>query len=999
MQKNLKWRHRTIRILAAVLTCALLCGMGGVMSAIAVEGDVVTPDYYVDFSQQHNVESGFTSGNNVSAVYVDKAAKIEFLDVAGGYCDDPYITVKVPSSQIDCEKYPYFALIVKTNKNDIRGELRFRTTETGPYFPCQEIRYKSSEDWQLVVCKLTDLKTVYYSQNTTPYTGAYTEIRLDMFDNTQGNTSASTEYYIKAVAFYKTAEDAKSFLEFTNGGTVDKEEEKPNVNYSDFWRGEEFYNPANNKRMNFLSYGFSGSTSPVDQYLGEGYGGIVSNVRFNKNYLKDPNEFSILKNVYDYAAGKNMELWIYDEYQWPSGKAYGLVLDAQKGREWEATGVEHIQITGNGGTASYKLGDKNGTDIEIKIMQAVLTQKSDSKDLDTNNGKSVSCSVSGKWTLDVYVLRYTYNEVEDRNDFNTLRDVDLLDPDAVKYFIEITHGQYKKYLGESFENITAFFTDEPQLGNRAMNSYAVWTDGFAESFFEEYGYNINLPSLYSGSSDFDRMVRVNYYQLVAKMFKESYIDQISKWCEENGVASSGHLLFEEDMNDHIETYGGSFMQVVGGMTIPGVDVLWVDPYNLLRSNNIGNYMGIRYVSSAAKNSGKTDVMIEYNPNATGSLNSSKDMMGESIGGLTISRLLGTNIYNVINPQRDYSTSQLNTLNTYIGRINTILDGAVESGQLAVFYPIATVQAYHDADRDHSSSSGRDTTAVDINEDYEKLCLSLLQNQYLYTIIDDESICSAKINGDGRMVIGDGCYSTVIIPYTEYMSVEALKKLAKFEDAGGVVLFYNISPTHGLKSGEEPEISSIMEGFDSETIYSYSSLIRKLKESVLTNITLNAASEIPESLLMGDFETESKDITFFVNTSDAPIEIKWRYTDSYKGKTTMYYPGSGNIEDADMSVGSVSVTIPAYEGVLVVRDDENDLSHGIDDENTVPDDDGDDDCLIPDSNTPGEVTTSDTDGDASGKKKGCRSFVGTYCVSILAILGGAVIVKRRKEDQI
>lgn len=985
------YSKRKLRILAlALLVCTLLCSTGGALSVIAVESSITAPDYYVDFSKQNNAESGFMGANNVSVSYADESAKMSFVDV-GGYCDDPYITIKVPSSQIDCRVYPYFAMIVKTNKNDIRGELRFRTTETGPYFPCQEIRYKSSEDWQLVVCKLTDLQTVYYAQNTTPYTGNYTELRLDMFDNTQGNTPASTEYAIKAVGFYKNLSDSATFTDFIfgkseNGGT----EEKPDVNYANFWRGEEFEDPANDKRMNYLSYGFSGSTAPVDQYLGEGYGGIVSNVNFNKNYLKDPKEFTILKKVYDYAASKNMELWLYDEYQWPSGKAFGLVLDAQKGREWESTGVERITLSGKGGNASYKLGDKNGADIEIEILEAVYTENKSSRSVSTDNGKSVSVPATGNWTLDVYVLRYTYDGEEDRNDFNTLRDVDLLNPDAVKYFIEVTHGQYKKYLGASFNNITAFFTDEPQLGNRAMNNYAVWTKGFAEEFYKEYGYNINLPSLYSGSTDFDRMVRVNYYQLVAKMFKESYIDQISKWCEENGVASSGHLLFEENMNDHIETYGGSFMQIVGGMTIPGVDVLWVDPYHLMKSNNIGSYMGIRYVASAAKNNGREHVMIEYNPNATGSLNSSVDIVGESIGGLTITRLLGTDIYNVINPQKDYSTPQLNKLNTYIGRLNTILDGSVESGKLAVFYPIATIQAYHDAGRDHSSSSGEGTPAVEINEDYEKLCLSLLENQYLYTVIDDESIRGAMINKEGQLVIGNGCYSTVVIPYTEYMSVEALGKLASFEAAGGVVLFYNVAPTHGMLPDQDAQIESLMSEFDREVIYHFNSLIKSIREATETNIKVTVSEKQISSLLMGDFETSYKDITFLANTGDIPMEVEWIYGDGYKGSAVIYYPGSGNITAVDLSQGADVVTIPAYEGVLIVRDDENDLSHGIADPDNNDNTSGD--CgnnYIPD-----EYETSDGGSD---KKKGCRSFVGGYAVVTSAILGCAITAIRKKEE--
>ena len=985
-----------------LLLCLVACSLSTMLSAFAEDGDAayVAPDYLVDLVDPDNVGSCFVGGHNVSAEAVDGSAKLIFQDNAGGNCDDPYITLRLPSSDIDCEQYPYLAMLVKTNKNNIRGELRFRTTTTGNDFPCQGIRYKASEDWQLVVCNLTNLSTMYYAPTNKAYTGTYTEIRLDMFDNNLGKIPANTQYYIKAIAFYKTAEDAATFINFQSD-YVAEEEETFNVNYADFWLGEDFENPDYSKRMNWLSYGFTGSTAPVDQYLKEGYGGIVSNVNFNQKYLKDPNEFAILKTVYDYAASKGMTLWIYDEYQWPSGKAYGLVLDAQKGREWESTGIEHIVLTGMGGTASYTLGDTHGTDLEIGIMQAVLTDRNGAVNLNVSDNGTVSSSALGDWTLDVYVLRYTYDGEEDRTDFDTLRDVDLLNPDAVKSFIDITYQQYYDRLGDSFKNITAFFTDEPQLGNRGMIGYVVWTKGFAERFYETYGYHINIPSLFSGSTEYDRMVRMNYYQLVATMFKESYVDQITEWCEVHDVASSGHFLFEENMNDHIETYGGNFMQIVGGMTIPGVDALWVDPDHLLSQNNIGDFMGLRYGSSAAKNAGKKDVMIEYNPNAAGVLDYTDDILGTSIGGLSITRLLGTNIYNVINPTRDYSNIEINKLNTYIGRLNTILDETVECGELAVFYPIATIQAYHDADRDHSSSSGKDTTTVEMNSNYETLCLTLLQNQYLFTVLDDESIRAAKINDEGRLVVGSGCYSTVILPYTEYISVEALEKLAAFEDAGGSVFFYNAVPTHALTPDLEDEIAGIMEGFENEAIYSANALMKKVRSCVSTNLTVRASGDNASALMMGDFESEDRDVTFLVNSSDSKLTVKWNYTDGYEGTATVYYPGSGNIVTVDMSEGVCTVTIPAYQGVLIVREDENDLTHGIEETTEETTDETTEDTTE-DTTESGtlESTVSDdeTDNAGSNGKKGCKSsFGGVAAVMTSAIVAGAVFAKKRKED--
>lgn len=171
--------------------------------------------------------------------------------------------------------------------------------------------------------------------------------------------------------------------------------------------------------MRWTTYGFTG-TAPIDSFVNSGYGGVVSNVNFTPGYLLDDREFELLAKVYDYANGLGMTTWIYDEYQWPSGKAFGQVLEGHD--EYEATGVEHHSLTGNGGTARYVC-----TGQDIRILCANLTDDSGTRALDAG-GTAVTADASGAWTLDVYVLRKTYSGTEDRSDFSTLRHVDLLNP-------------------------------------------------------------------------------------------------------------------------------------------------------------------------------------------------------------------------------------------------------------------------------------------------------------------------------------------------------------------------------------------------------------------------------------------------------------------------------------------------------------------------------------------------------------------------------------------
>lgn len=978
--------NRPLPLRALTLLCAaalILCALPAAALPVKADTAYVEPGYAVEFSTIDSIDSCYDVFH-ITPTEKDGAMEITFNDTGAGNCFDPYLSLALDAGKYSCEEYPYLALLVKTNKHDLKGQLRFRTGSTGSDYPCQNFTYADTDDWQVVVIHLTNRASLLFYPPNGALTGGYTNLRLDMFDN---ECPADTQYALKAYGLYKTAEDAKTFINYKTKAEVEEQEKEDllnSVDYPSFWMGTAFKEPAMQKKMRWVTAGYTNNTATVDKLIRQGYGGFTSNVLYDMDYLQDDEEFAILKNTFDYANSRGMNTWIYDEYQWPSGKAFGLVLKGHP--ELEATGVEHKTVTGTDGTAAYTPSGK-----EIRVMKAVLDDKNGTRDLEIKSDGSVSAPATGKWYLDIYVLRYTFEGEEDPTNWEKLRHVDLLNPASVQRFIEVTHEQYKSKLGDTFSTVEGFFTDEPQLGNRAMENYAVWTPDLDKKFFETYGYELNLPSLFGGTTTYDKIIRMNYYQLVASLFKTSYVDQIASWCEANGTLSSGHLLFEEDMNDHIETYGGDFLRFVGGMTVPGADTLWVNPDLLMGKHNIGNYMGLRYVSSAAKNAGKPDVFLEYNPDAADAL--PEDPMPASYGGASISRLLGCNVFHVINPQYNYTTTQLQDLNNYVGRMNTVLDEVTECGDIAVFYPIATVQALHDADSDHSSTSGgsRQTRAYKLNTNFENLCKNLLINQYLFTVLDDETIRAATVTADGRLVAGLGSYRVVVLGYAQYISVEALEKLTVFTEAGGTVILVGDTPEHGLRLEQEEAIAALMEKLSDQPHLSRlnsTNLIEALKGIAHRDLTVTVTSGDRYNLLMGDFEAPDRDVTFLVNASYTDTTVSLAYTDGYTGKATLYHPETGYIET--VSVGEdYTITVPACMGLILMREADNTRNDTpytpTEDPDTPPDD----------TSAPDGSGATDTD-DTKPAKKGCKSAVAAGA-SLLAMMGAAVVLAKNKES--
>lgn len=974
-------KHVSIALVALGLLACMAAALA--IPLLAANDSYVAPGFLVDFNDETNVAKSFDSFA-CSAIYdsTQQAMRILFADNADGVCDDPYLNLALPDGIVDVSRYHYLAMLVKTDYTDLNGEIRLRSATTGAQYPFFRFKYANTSDWQLIIVDLTDKSSVGAFPPNGEISGALSNLRLDMFNN---RCSPDVHYYVKAYGLYESYSDAESFIHFES--EVEKEPVKPNVDYSAYWRGEEFSTPANKYRMNWLSYGFNNTyTAQVDSLLGQGYGGIVSNVNFNERYLKDEAEFALLRDTYKYAKQKDMTLWIYDEYQWPSGSAFGQVLDTNA--DWRATGIEHIQLILDKAKGNYSLRD--GIDLSLKLATVKAGGKTWTLDTD---GASLSfdltSEISGECVLDLYVLRYTDDHEQDRTDFSTLYHVDTLRKDSVARFIELTHQHYKDSFGEDFSMIQAFFTDEPSQGNRDMENYIAWTDGLEVKFRETYGYELELPALFEGRGEDAQRTRIHYYSLVAALFKEAYIDQISDWCEQNGTISSGHLLFEENMNDHVETYGGDFMQIIGGMTMPGVDILWVHPDDLLSQCYIGNHLGIRFVASAARNAGKTDVMVEYNPSAVSTDNFQNDKMGASVGGVTLTRLFGTTVYNVINPQRDYNYEQINQLNTYVGRLNALLDGTAEAGDLAIFYPIATVQALHNADDVHSSAYGQGTDAVKLNDNYTKLCLDLLQRQVLYSVIDDQSICAATVTADGRLVIGNGSYRTLVMAYGEYISAAAAEKLALFKEAGGTVVF--VSTGHddykATDIGGNDRVSAAMAKLADCEKFTSTVAATRISKMITHTMKLTGIDGVTsKSVLYGEFFDADHDISYVANSSDINGKATLQFTDGYEGAYTVYYPYSGNIETG--SGNSVSIDLPAYCAVLIVREDKNvtdDTPVDTQEEKTDPQD--------PQDTQSPEQSSSDQ----QQSENSCKSALGGTALMAGALLGTAVALKKKKQD--
>lgn len=153
---------------------------------------------------------------------------------------------------------------------------------------------------------------------------------------------------------------------------------------------------------------------------------------------------------------------------------------------------------------------------------------------------------------------------------------DYLNPDVTDCFIKLTHEEYYKRFGEYFGNvIEGFYTDEPSFRYSYYTSQRQFPyyEGLFEEYHDAFGRNF-CDDLIEFSKDNSRSdFLTDYFKLIGKRFKESYLERIKKWCEMHGVIFTGHL-FEDDSIINSILSNGDIFSCLDSFSMPGIDEIF-----------------------------------------------------------------------------------------------------------------------------------------------------------------------------------------------------------------------------------------------------------------------------------------------------------------------------------------------------------------------------------------------------------------------------------------
>lgn len=271
------------------------------------------------------------------------------------------------------------------------------------------------------------------------------------------------------------------------------------------------------------------------------------------HYLSDKYMQYVLWAVRE-AHSLHMQVVLYDEAMYPSGSANGLVVKenpmwASRCLVMEYANEDVKEASDLVAVCTAKLSGGSVSNIE-----AVLP--SQNRYICPKDGRVLLCfrmCFSGGTIRGVH-------EQEDDGEAYAPASADLLNPEAVKAFIRLTHEKYDEVLHSFFGNtVVAIFTDEPEIiGRNARQDCIAWTTGF----LNEFGSGEELPALFLDMGKDTMAIRKRYRRAVNRRMLKTYYQPLSKWCEEHHVALTGHPAQSWDIG------------LLKPFQIPGQDVVW-----------------------------------------------------------------------------------------------------------------------------------------------------------------------------------------------------------------------------------------------------------------------------------------------------------------------------------------------------------------------------------------------------------------------------------------
>lgn len=373
---------------------------------------------------------------------------------------------------------------------------------------------------------------------------------------------------------------------------------------------------------------------------------------------------------------------------------------------------------------------------------------------------------------------------------------DSLNPAATKFFLDLTHEQYKKYMGDMFgKEVKAIFTDEPKY----FSKY-VWTPGMEKLFKAKHGYDIRpkLHHLFSNAmSDEAILTRSQFRQFVGQRFIDAWLKPVGDWCKRNKLNLVGHISPEDEPIEQAN-YVTNMFPIFPHFGLAGIDV--IIPAVGDRNHPILS-VGCTCATSASQQNLQAGVMSETGACTAGV--SGKDITGAKIGrilkwqvvmGVTsplihcaYSSTRGPRAYEYppnYGPNNADLWPQMPPVHKELVPLQEVMHDARQIAPVVILW---NVRSFWVENIDWLN----DTTGM--RRSMMDTLSALLDRQVGAHFIDEAALWKATLKGK-ELTLGLARYKHILVPSCSLLHAKTIKRLKELQDAGVDVTFTGNLPT-------------------------------------------------------------------------------------------------------------------------------------------------------------------------------------------------------------
>ena len=723
-----------------------------------------------------------------------------------------------------------------------------------------------------------------------------------------------------------------------------------------------------------FSFWTRGGVSPeevVALLIERGLGGAVVNVAWGDDYLSNQEDWRLLAQGVKRLCEKGLTVWLYDEKGYPSGVAGGRVLEGHPERE--AVGVFchavccRSDLPEGRGPVEAPLPAPAREWVHCVALPVVgrMPELSRAVHVPFSPKAPVRWTApEGDWLLLCFATKRLFEGTIAGGEFGWSDEayVNLLTTEATEAFCRLTHHAYAERLADCWDDIEAIFTDEPALqsayvmfdrtpaeapaqdglddfvacphSDLAASPFPAaipWESRLPEWFRTAKGYPVRdaLPALF-----FDlpgtRSLRYDFYDVISQRLADSYLGVIRKHCDALGIASSGHLLAEDHLHQHV-VFEGDLYKSLRRFHIPGVDMLYGKPETIMSTHL---FTIPKLAASVARVTGAPRAMIEHFDfcERHGWIDPWPLSMEERLATLGILFALGIDTmisympFHTIGspldprlkPRRPTGASpfgpEYRQWTDCAGRLAQLVAGGDRVCDLAVYYPIEAVQANLLPWPGHVASPyTEDSLIKPIESAYIETCRRLLAAQRDFDIVDDDALREEAFR-DSAMDIAGHAYRVLVLTHAPVIPLAVAEALVAFVRAGGVLVLVGREPEGPVEADADEAFRRAWQSLSDANVIRVPGPDGVCQAvASFSKHRLRLSPPAPEVLALHT-RHPGRDTWLLVNTTESVLHFSASFPVS--GDALLFRPITGAYEQITPPDGELQVTLDGYDMIAV-----------------------------------------------------------------------------------